>query len=327
MHPSAVSRLAAAAFIVMLAGCDKNDSAPTGVRSRSAPVALRTPNVRTTSIRQRVAAKRHQGLSSDERARLASLSGKWKWVADLHHQAMQEAIHDGSTGGPRKTRPEEQTCGIMQKYGDKYAAMAERTGGSPPGFNRQAFQKEIAQTLGVCGQARQASVFATAGFRRGSSVFEPTGNPAFDSVRAVYRDYVTALLADIHTAKDLGDANEILDHYLVAANNDPAVSPSTLNALAGTVDLARSSAEEWDTYARAHQGSLFVWGWLSDLGDWIAGVFEWDVSGCAVGFVTGWQWVEDNGGYYGGIGEAAQMSAAFCGIGAFGASLYKAFAE
>src|ERR1043166_5556446 len=131
MHAAALPRVAVAALIVTLAGCDKNGSSPTTVRGRSAPLALRTPTARTTSIRQRVAAKRHQGLTSDERARVAAAGGKWKWAGDLHHQAMQQAIHDPALHGLRGQHSAAERCAVALDYARKFGPAAERQIGHP----------------------------------------------------------------------------------------------------------------------------------------------------------------------------------------------------
>jgi hypothetical protein len=70
-----------------------------------------------------------------------------------------------------------------------------------------------------------------------------------------------------------------MDSYLATASVDPDVSPASLALIAGTIDLAMSSAREWDAVAGPHPGSLFMWGWLN----WVAGVVFSDVSGCITG--------------------------------------------
>jgi hypothetical protein len=89
------------------------------------------------------------------------------------------------------------------------------------------------------------------------------------------------MIADIRNARDLDDANEIMDSYLATASVDSNVSPIGLSLIAGTIDLGASSAAEWDAYGRTLQESLFMWGWLSDIGNWIANVVGADIFGCA----------------------------------------------
>src|ERR1051325_8560175 len=100
MHASVFGRVAACAIGAGIIGC-ANDQGATAIRSSRTARAARATSVKSVNVRQNVANLRKRGLTGAQRSRVASLAGTWKWVADLHHQAMQEAINDPTIGGAR----------------------------------------------------------------------------------------------------------------------------------------------------------------------------------------------------------------------------------
>jgi hypothetical protein len=260
----------------------------------------RVPSAHGNVIRQRVADKRARHLTADEIARVKSLRGTWQWAADMHHAVMQEAIHDPSLGGLRQQRTPAERCEIALRYLKKhYPEVEARLGKHNSAAERTAAINSLASQVGACPASQsQASIFAVSAPRlavstrsvraRTSVIRTASGTINIEQVTNAWRDYVVAMSADIRAAKDLGDATDIMDSYLATASADPDVPQASLALIAGTIDLATSSANEWDTFARPHEGSMFMWGWLSDLGDWVAGVVTGDLNGCIDGVNSGW---------------------------------------
>ena len=311
-----VFRVAVCVLGAGVVGC-ANDQGATAIRSSRTAMAARATTVKSVNIRQNVANLRKQGLSGAQRSRVASLTGTWKWVADLHHQAMQEAINDPTIGGLRGPNDPTKQCSVVTRYAALYHPRSAQASGRRLDENRDAFVKAAIANLGVCKDARQASIFAssTPTFRRSAEVSNRVKqDPERDRTLATYRDYVNALVADLQQAKDLGDAGDLMDHYVAAAADDPEVNPNALKAFAGTIDLARSSAKEWDTYGRGHLASLFIWGWLSDFGNWIVNVVSADVTGCMDTVLFGWGWMMESG-YSGSIWDFGQLTVDFCAVG------------
>lgn len=304
MRISTLSRFAASFAILTVGalagtGCSDVNQLPTAARVRSvAALNSRVPSAHGNVIRQRVADKRARHLTGDEVARVKSLRGTWQWAADMHHAVMQEAIHDPSLGGLRQQRTAAERCSIALRYLKKhYAEVEARSGKHNSAADRTTAINTLASQVGACPvNQSQASIFAvsaprftTRSARATSSVIRtPGGTINNEQVATAWRDYVVAMSADIRAAKDLGDATEIMDTYLATASADPDVPQASLALIAGTIDLATSSANEWDTFARPHEGSMFMWGWLSDLGDWVAGVVTGDLNGCIDGVNSGW---------------------------------------
>ena len=203
---------------------------------------------------------------------------------------MQEAIHDPSLGGLRQRHTAAERCAIVLRYLKKHYPEVEARSGRPKsGAERVIAIHSVAERAGACPQSQsQASLFArplpsrTSGAHPGASVISTAnGTVSTEQVAAAWRDYVVPMIGDIRAATDLGDAIEIMDRYLATASADPDVSPISLALIAGTIDLTTSSANEWDAFARPREGSMFLWGWLSGLGDWVANVVVSDASGCA----------------------------------------------
>src|ERR1043166_7973800 len=80
----------------------------------------RATSVKSVNVRQNVANLRKRGLTGAQRSRVASLTGTWKWVADLHHQAMQEAINDPTIGGLRGPSDPTKQCSVVTRYAALY---------------------------------------------------------------------------------------------------------------------------------------------------------------------------------------------------------------
>jgi hypothetical protein len=206
---------------------------------------------------------------------------------------MQQAIHDPRLGGLHGNHSVAERCTAALDYFRKYRAQAARHA-EQPFLTTDAQEASLRAGLvqeGLCEPApAQASIFARAAvpvFHRSPSV-AMTPLAAANRARAQqlgdnYRDYVNALIADIQSARDLADANDIMDHYVAAAANDADLGATGAALVAGTIDLTRSSAQEWDSFARPREGSMFMWGWLSSLGGWINSVVSSDAYGCGLG--------------------------------------------
>jgi hypothetical protein len=316
-----------------LAGTGCSDAPPTAATVHSVP-ALRSqvPSAHGNAIRQRVADKRAQSLTPDEVARVKSLRGKWQWAADMHHAVMQEAIHDPSIGGLRRPRTNAERCEITLRYLKKhYPDIEARVGTHKSAAERIVAIHALVAQVGACPAAQtQASIFGVSMPRRAntahvartsaSMIRTASGAVNTEDIATAWRDYVVPMTADIRTAKDLSDAIDIMDSYLATASADPGVPLTSLALIAGTIDLATSSANEWDTFARPHEGSMFMWGWLSDLGGWVGNVVGADAGGCIAGMDDGIGGI----GAWGSFGDFLSASAGFCFGGALVGSLWGA---
>ena len=334
MHSTGFSRIAAT-FGLLATGtligtaCSDADQPPTAVTTQAgAAASVRQLSPRGASIRQHVADARRRHLSAGETARVASLKGRWQWVADLHHDAMQGAMHDPSLHGLRQRRTPAERCATAVRYMTRFSPAVEvRSGQRYDSENdRKAAIRRFASQVGVCpAQPAPASIFAAVGpsfkplvrsalLANRSVIHTATGDINIAQVSGAWRDYVNAMASDLRLAKDLGDANEIMDTYVAMAASDADVSPVSLALIAGTVDLAASSAKEWDTFARPREGSLFMWGWLSDLGGWVDDVLSADVGGCISGVEVAFLGMPDFGSY-GSLTEFVGVTASFCAVG------------
>src|SRR5205823_3542333 len=89
---------------------------------------------------------------------------KWQGAADLHHVAMQEAIHDRSLGGLRQQRTASERCAIALRYLTKYYPEIEVRSGkrSNSEADRTAAINRLGSQTGVCpANQNQASVFGS----------------------------------------------------------------------------------------------------------------------------------------------------------------------
>jgi hypothetical protein len=331
MHISSLSRVAATLCLaVAVTACTTDEQPATAAKQAVSPaLAVRALTPRGVVIQQRVAEARRRRPTADETARVASLRGTWQWVADLHHAAMQEAIHDPSLHGLKRGGTQAQRCAAAVRYLTKYSpAIEDRVGRahSTPA-DQKAAAEQLARQLGVCApNAPQASIFAAG--RAGHPIVRAKAAVVdgvdVGQVVAAWRDYAHAMAADIQKAKDLGEANEIMDRYLATAATDPDLPAASLPLLAGTIDLAASSALEWDTFARPREGSMFMWGWLSAIGDWVTSVIIGDVEGCIAGVEVEAAYLGTYG-YYGSLSGFASITGEFCAYGGILGSIAAAF--
>jgi hypothetical protein len=232
---------------------------------------------------------------------------------------MQQAIHDPRLGGLRQPHTVAERCATAVDYFRKYQAKAARHAAQPfltADVQEASLRTGLAQE-GLCEAApAQASIFAAArtpAFHRSVSAAMPvtaTSRARAQQLADNYHDYLNALLADIQGAKDLADANDIMDHYVAAAATDADLGPTGAALVAGTIDLARSSAQEWDDFARPRAGSMFLWGWLSDVGNWIVNVVSSDVYGCGMGVGLELDAMAEMG-FYGA--DVASLTEDYCG--------------
>ena len=146
---------------------------------------------------------------------------------------------------------------------------------------RRAAMQEFAARAGDCSPASTSSTAmgGLIGRTSGTAGFHP------DTASVRWLDYVASIVTGLQTAKSLDDAREMIDAHVATAAADDSLSAVDLDIVAAAAQLTTSSAIEWDTYFRPLEGSLFIWGWLSAIGDWIVEVVTADVVGCVAGSV------------------------------------------
>jgi hypothetical protein len=289
LNRSALVVAAGSAAALIATACLRDSAIPTQPRFQSAranlpPAAIRVPQARSTAIAERVAELRGRGLTAAERARVASLRGKWQWVADLHHRAMQEAIHDPSLRALEGPNGSAEKCAAELRYMVKYAPLAEARGGhrARSDAERLAGLKALASQVGGCRVPEPASIFARAPVFSTPAPFAG-GALRADSVSTAWLDYATTMAGAMRGAKSLADANGLLDAYVAVAAADASLSPTSVAIVAGVADLTASSALEWDTYFQTRESSMFIWGWLSAIGEYIVDRLVDDAEGCVAG--------------------------------------------
>jgi hypothetical protein len=218
-----------------------------------------------------------RGLEPTDFARIASLRERWKWVGAQHHKAMQEAIHDPSIKGLSTAAAR---CDARARYGMKYAS-------DSPHPVPQELRAQLVSTVNAqydhCTVAAPGRIFAS---RLMSPVPAPTVVLADTINIDAITNYVHALGNSLQEATSLADANTIINSYLATAATDPAMSAIAVDAVAAAASISYRSAAEWDDYwnhERSYEMSLFVWGWLSDIGQWVSQVVKGDVYGCGGG--------------------------------------------
>src|SRR5881394_2155644 len=206
MRRSIPSSLAALGVAALLAACSDNDHDPMSVARNTTPVFSRNATARSNSLRQQVANHRRSGLTSDERARVASLRGTWQWVADVHHAAMQDAINDPALKGLRQQLSHTDRCAKAIQFLKKYSPQIEARSGKrfANDSERDANARRVAAKVGACtGDAKQASLFAapTPIFHKApalaASVVVSGKTPKqveLENAVDAYHDYLTALV-------------------------------------------------------------------------------------------------------------------------------------
>src|ERR1043166_7266154 len=114
------------------AACSDGSTAP---RSTAVPVSPSMPAV----------------LSSSERATLDSLRAPRQWIADLHHQAMQEVLHDPNIARYTGHGPRSAACLAQSDYMVRYAHRLETLAATAHGPQGEAMNTNtLATRVGVC---------------------------------------------------------------------------------------------------------------------------------------------------------------------------------
>jgi hypothetical protein len=202
----------------------------------------------------------------------------------MHHQAMQEAIHDRSIKGLNSVAGR---CAARARYGLKYAGLGSHVLADD---YKAALVRSVNEKFDPCLTVPAGRIFS----------LHPVPTPALeeqirvDTMSAAFVDYTYALANRLGNATSLQDANNVVNAFLVTINNDPSLSPVVRDALSAAAALAASSAAEWDGYygggesdADPHEWemNLFMWGWLSSVGKWVSQVVQGDVYGCGYGMI------------------------------------------
>jgi hypothetical protein len=241
-------------------------------------------SARVVDIEGRIRTTKGRGLSSDELVQVKKQRATWKWVGVMHHQAMQEAIHDRSIKGLNSV---EGRCAARARYGLKYAGLGSHVLADD---YKAALVRSVNEKFDPCLTVPAGRIFS----------LHPVPTTALedqirvDTMSAAFVDYTYALANRLGNATSLQDANNVVNAFLVTINNDPSLSPVVRDALSAAAALAASSAAEWDGYygggesdADPHEWemNLFMWGWLSSVGKWVSQVVQGDVYGCGYGMI------------------------------------------
>lgn len=155
-----------------------------------------------------------------DRARLAELRAPWAWIGSLHHEAMQEVLHDPELASYTGRGPDSPACAAQIRYMKRYASRVAAYGAAPDtsaGFNA------LAVGVGVCTSAP------------GSTVLPPN---------AVGR-YTAELNAALRGAHSYTEAVGTIDAVLLEAMHDATIGSDDLSQIAAVTVVAISSLDEW----------------------------------------------------------------------------------
>jgi hypothetical protein len=326
----ALFTLAATTSGLVVTACARDESTPTSVSSSLPPRATRPApplSPRASLIRQRAAQLKRDGLTPAQQARVASLKGRWTWVGDMHHSAMQEAFQDPAVRALRRSASAAAVCEAQLRYAARYARLAEGQSGNRyrSEAERGAAIRDVSSRVGRCVRARPVLDSSTQP-RAAATLLLAGERVRADTLAVALTDFAAALAAGIRGASDLHDAFAVIDAHVAAVAGDPGVSPPVLAAIAGIGDLAASSAVEWDTYFRPRQASVLSWwSWIvdavSDAGQWVVEQIVDDVVGCGIGMAA--RTIDMAGGDWSGSVEDFLIEEAYgCIIGGVAGSLF-----
>lgn len=209
-------------------------------------------------------------LTVAQRTRLDSLRASLTWVGELHHQAMQEALHDPAAGTFTSRGPGSAACAAQIRYAVRYASLVDSIA-EVRGFahgQRDGDPAQLASQVGVCRSNGIVSLPQTALGR-----------------------YTAAMVAALGRVATLPQALAAIDQQLVVAAADQSLSPDELTSIVALGSLAASSANEWFAYAangrprgtaiRPSGPSLGMR--ANDASSWTSGVMGSDLDGCGSG--------------------------------------------
>jgi hypothetical protein len=170
-------------------------------------------------------------LSSTDRALLDSLRAPVQWVAELHHAAMQEVLHDPNISRYTGAGPSSPACAAQTRYMQRYARRLDTLLVAAHASPRRSDESaaDIAPHVGICRTSLSSRV-------------------ALPNTAA--GRYAASLIAAIRAATSLDDALSAADVMLLGAAHDPSITHDELSAVAALTTLARSSAMEWYTHAQ-----------------------------------------------------------------------------
>ncbi|HEX4684484.1 MAG TPA: hypothetical protein VH277_17325 [Gemmatimonadaceae bacterium] len=208
---------------------------------------------------QSPASGRPRILSSADRATLDSLRAPLQWMADLHHAAMQEVLHDRNVARYTGSGFGSPACAAQMRYVNRYAQRFDTLAGvHATGRSGNAPIADIGSRVGVCGEA-----------------------PTFVALpnTAVGR-YGALLIAAIRTATVPEDALDAADELLLTAVRDTSLTQTDLSLVAAATTIARSSVMEWYAHGQIARTKELNAG--RDVMPWTTSA-SWDVNGCMAG--------------------------------------------
>jgi len=280
---------------------------------------------RIAAIASQAADVKRRGLREDERARVSALSARFRWIGDVHHAAMQAGIRDESLRPARDGRATMLRCDAQVRYLTRFFPRIEAQTGSrfPNDVERREAMRAFASQVGDCAPAMNAVGTHPFFPPRRSSPGDATRAIRADTMSDRWADYATSITAGLRSAKSLEDARAMIDAHVAVAAGDDSLSSVGLDIVAGIAELTTSSAIEWDTYFKPPEASLFLWGWLSSLGEFLVNVVVGDVEGCIAG--VGATLGMDDGFWVGTAVDFINTMSAACTAGGIVGSLLAAF--
>jgi hypothetical protein len=191
---------------------------------------------------------------------------------------MQEGLHDDGLAAARNPKATVARCEAQVRYLLRYSPLVETHIGASfrSELDRQAAMQAVAAEAGDCPPAP----WPTNGTHRASGHSRDVRG---DTMPARWVDYVSSIVAGLRSAKSLDDARKMIDAHVVVASADDSLPAAELYVVAAAAALTTSSAIEWDTFFQPREASIFLWGWLSAVGEFIVDVVVHDVVGCIGG--------------------------------------------
>lgn len=210
-----------------------------------------------------------------DQATLAALRAPWAWIGSVHHEAMQEILHDAHVSEYTGRGPDSPGCAAQIRYMTRYAQRIS----------------VIVDSLNTPGRDEPVDVNAL-GLRVGVCTIMPTRVVAPATPLA---SYAMSLATSLQSATTPADARRAIDAVLLNASHDPSLSARDLSAVAALTVVALSSTTEWYTLSTqtaaqrpAAATSRTLASWSAAAGNDLIGCGSADsVLGCAIGSIGG----------------------------------------
>ena len=203
--------------------------------------------------------------SPSDQATLAALRAPVAWIGAVHHEAMQEVLHDPHVSEYTGRGPDSPACAAQIRYMNRYAQRIA----------------SVLDSLNVPQRDAPVDVNDLA-LRVGSCTIMPT---RITSPSTPLAAYAMSLSASLQTASSLEEARRDIDAVLLDASRDRSLSAQDLSSIAALTVVAISSTAEWHGLSTLAAAQRPVGARQRTLQTWTASSTS-DVSGCGNGTST-----------------------------------------